>query len=309
MSDLPTLSGPPLPPLGPYRPFQGFWTAFTWGVRLLVGRRRRLITIVLVSGLLGFLIGTQGVGRRRLGIASDGAFDLWRAFDESLLPFLIPLVALTLVAGGFQREIADRTLVYHLVRPISRRALFLARFLSGVVVAIPVAVIPMATALAFADVDVPGAVWASLPLTAALGVLSAGAVYYLLSAWLKYGVIAGLVYTFALDNLIRNTPGSMQKLSALYYLRSVHHGLTDAGFAQLSPRVAERVREADDLVRRLQETAESLRRGQIDPSSLPIPRIAWMGVSEASLVLLGVTVALLVVGLLIVSRKDYALKE
>lgn len=303
-----TPAAPPLV-LPPYRPFQGFLPAYTWGVRLTLGRRRRLAIVLIFGALLGFLIGTQGIGRRRLHLPGDGAFDLWRAFDQSLLPYLIPLVALTLVAGGFQREIADRTLVYHLVRPISRRTLFLARFLAGVTVAAPVALVPMATAVATSDVNVPLVVWASLPVTATLGVLSAGAVYFLLSAWLRWGAIAGLVYTFALDNLIRNTPGSMQRLSASYYLRSVHHGLTDQAFAGLSPTVAGRLEQDADLLREAGQFEERAASGQFDPGMMPIARIPWMEVPEATLTLLGASAALLAVGLWIVSRRDYALKE
>lgn len=293
-----------------YRPLQGFGAAFTWGVRLLLGRRRRLIAICLLGALLGILVGTEGIPRFGANAEGLAAYALWQTFDESLLPYLIPLVALTLVAGGFQREVADRTLLYHLVRPISRRTLFLARFLAGVVVAVPVAILPLAFTLAFAGVDLPFSVWASLPVTAALGVLSAGAVYYLLAAWFRYGIIAGLIYTFAIDEVVRNATGSMQKLSALFYVRSVHHRLTDEAFAALSSAVREEVQNDQALSRKMREALDKIQSGQLGPGVIPdAERIAWMDPGTAALVLLAVTVGLLVLGLWIVSRKDYALKE
>lgn len=281
----------------PYRPLQGFLPAFTWGVRLAFGRTRRLVVVALLAGLVGYLVGTQGVGR---GPLADRAADLWEALDVSLLQFVIPLVALVLVAGGFQREVTERTLVYHLVRPISRRTLFLARFLAGCVVAIPVAVVPVATAIAFSEVDVPLEVWRSVPLTVGLGVVATGAIYYLLAAALRFGTIAGLVYTFVIDAFIQGASGTMQKLSATFYVRSLHHRLTDDAFAERSERVAAQVASRARL-----GGSEMPDAGMLGPAA----RIDWVPEGEAVLTLLVITGVLLAVGLWVVSRRDYPLKD
>lgn len=300
-------------PTGPrprHRPFQGFVPAYTFGLRLLVGRRWRLVLIAGLGTLLGVLMGAEvGAADALPREPGAAAHELWRRLDEALLPYLIPLVALALVAGGFQREVADRTLVYHLVRPISRRTLFLARFLAGLTVAVPTALLPALATLAFSGVDLPLGVWLSLPATTALGVLSAGAVYYLLAVWLRFGTIAGLVYTFAIDLLVRNATGSMQKLSALYYVRSVHHALTDDAFAALSPQVAEEVARADTLARQVREALDRVQAGAGGLEVLPeAERIGWMAPGPAALVLLGASLVLLLLGLRVVSRKDYPLK-
>jgi hypothetical protein len=256
-----------------------------------------LVVVALLAAAVGFLVGTQGVGH---GILPDPAHDLWEALDVSLLRFVIPLVALVLVAGGFQREVSERTLIYHLVRPVSRRTLFLARYLSGCTVAIPVAILPVWTALAFCGVRLPLSVWLSVPLTVGLGVVATGAIYFLLAAWLRFGMIAGLVYTFVIDAFIQGASGTMQKLSATYYVRSLHHDLTDAAFVERSKQVASQVAAHT----RLAET-------EVPGTSL-IPdaaQIEWVPAGEACWTLVALSGALLLLGLWIVSRRDYALKE
>jgi hypothetical protein len=282
--------------LKPYRPLQGFLPAFTWGIRLALGRLRRIVLVLLVGGLVGYLVGSQGPN-------PDRAFALWRDLDVALLRFVVPLVALVLVAGGFQREVTDRTLVFHLVRPISRRTLFLARYCAGIVVAVPVAIVPVWTAIHFSGVTLPAETWLHVAFAVALGVLSTGAIYYLLAAWLRFGTIAGLVYTFVVDAFVQGASGSMQKLSATFYVRSVHHDLTDPVFRSMSPRIVSAMEESQDLG----DVAARALRG-----SNPIPdadQIDWLGTGDALTVVLVLTTAVLLLGLALVSRRDYSLKE
>ena len=280
----------------PYRRLQGFLPAFTWGMRLALGRLRRILFVVLMGALVGYLVGSQGPN-------PDHTFALWRDLDVALLRFAVPLVALVLVAGGFQREVTDRTLVFHLVRPISRRTLFMARFCAGVVVAVPVALVPVWTAIYFSGVALPAETWLDVAFAVALGVLSTGAIYYLLAAWLRFGTIAGLVYTFVVDAFVQGASGSMQKLSATFYVRSVHHDLTDPVFRALSPAVV----KAMDATQSLTDVADQALRGRS-----PIPdadRIDWLATGDAVAVVLTITATALLLGLWLVSRRDYSLKE
>jgi hypothetical protein len=295
------MNTPIVPVFGPrttrrYRPLQGFLPAFTWGLRLAIGRPRRLVLVALLGGLVGFLVGTQGSN-------PDLVYALWRDLDLALLRFVVPLVALVLVAGGFQREVSDRTLVYHLVRPISRRTLFLARFLAGVLVAIPVAIVPVWTTVGFSGVSLPAATWGHIAFAVALGVLSTGAIYYLLAAWLRFGTIAGLVYTFVIDAFVQGASGSMQKLSATFYVRSVHHDLTDPVFGERSRGVAEAVAETQSIA----DLADQALSGR---SVIPdAERIDWLATGDAVGILLALTGVVLLLGLVLVSRRDYSLKE
>jgi ABC-type transport system involved in multi-copper enzyme maturation permease subunit len=280
----------------------GFVPAFTWGVRLALGRRRRLLIVMLVTAGVGALAGffsthnDHGV-RTPVG---EGAFQLWDVLRAAVLPFCVPLAALTLVAGAFQREVSERTLVFHLVRPISRRTLYVARLLSASLVAIPVALLTPLTALAVAGLPLPASVaWSMVP-TVGLGVLATGAMTALLSAWFRFGIIASLIYVFVIDSFMNEATGTMQRLSIVHHVLSLFHRFCDPAFSALSPRV--------------QALTSEVVEPKFDPENvvfqvLESPPIPWMEIGPASLVLLGTTVVTLVLGAWIVSKRDYPLKD
>lgn len=286
----------------PTGPLAGFVPAFAWGLRLALGRRRRLLTVMLVTAGVGAAAGYFSTHTDR-GTAREldaAAYRLWEVLKDAVLPFCVPLAALTLVAGAFQREVSERTLVFHLVRPISRRTLYLARFLSASLVAIPVALLTPLTALAVAGLPLPASMaWSMVP-TVGLGVLAMGAMTALLSAWFRYGIIASLIYVFLIDSFMNEATGTMQRLSVVHHVLSLFHRFSDPTFGELS----ERVRASGD----------ALTPPSIDPSGvvfqmLEAQTIPWMEVGPACLVLVATTVLALALGGWIVAKRDYPLKD
>lgn len=273
---------PPLPAPSPMRarpPLAGFVPVFTWGLTRVL-RRKKLVLVAIVAGALGVLVGTQidpRFGGRLLGLA--------RVLDRSVLTFGLPLIALVLVGEGFTYEVQSRTLVYHLVRPVSRTTVFLARFFSGALPAAAVALLLLVALILSSGADVDAKVWRSLPVTAGLGTLALGAVYYALAALLRHGLIAGLIYTFVVETLISSVPGSMQKLSVMFYVRSLHHGLTEGSLPIVPPEITQNP---------LLQAA-----GQITEST----------VGESVVTLLAITVLALAAGAWRVATRDWALKE
>ncbi len=296
-----SLTPPPLNAAAPRGPFAGFWPAFTWGVKLTVGRRRRMLIVSLVAVGVGLLAGWfAGHTERGTELSQERtAFQLWRILHEALLPFCAPLVALTLVAGAFQREVSERTLVFHLVRPIARRTLFLARFLAAVLVAIPIALLTPLAALWISGLPLPPEVYLSLVPTVGLGVLAVGALTYLLSAWFKHGIVASLIYVFLVDSFLNEANGTMQRLSTLHHVLSLHHRGTDAAFAALSGRVS----KGTDV------PLEGFDPSSVVFSTLEAKQLAWMESGAAALVLASVTVLALALGAWKVTRRDYPLKD
>ena len=296
-----SLTPPPLRRTSPRGPFAGFLPAFTWGLKLTVGRRKRIVIVSLIAIGVGLLAGWfAGHTERGTALSQERtAFQLWQILHEAVLPFCAPLVALTVVAGAFQREVSERTLVFHLVRPIARRTLFLARFLAAVVVAIPVALLTPLAALWISGLPLPAHVYLSLVPTVGLGVLAVGSLTYLLSAWFKHGIVASLIYVFLLDSFLSEANGSMQRLSTLHHMLSLHHRGTDAAFVALSSQVG-------------QESAlpiEGMDAASVVFSTLEAKQIPWMETGPALLVLVGITVVALALGAWKVSRRDYPLKD
>ena len=290
--------------LGP-KPGRGFIDSFLWGLRqTLLGRRFLIAAGIAASG--GYLLASEGVGTLHRGwkSAPDSVYDMWNLLDNPILPYVLPIVAMFVVAGGFSKEVGQRTLVYHLVRPISRSTLFVSRYLSGVIPAIVISIVLLIVFSARSGVSVPNSYWWSLPLTATFGTIAIGAVYYTLAALFRSGTILGLVYTFAFDPLFAQSKGSMQKLSVMYHVRSLHHQLTDAFFIDNSARVKrEMTQSIEDIAKKAALAAEPGELLKLSES------IAWSSEASAMLTLTLIAVVSLLIGCFRISRRDFPLKD
>jgi len=285
-----------VPATAPVRlpPLARFGVVFRWGLLrgLRATRFRVAFTLVAVLGAgLGYLTTHN----------QDPAFHLWKLLDGGLLGIGVPLLALSLVGSGYGEEVQEQTLVYHLVRPVSRSTVFLARYVSGAVPGmLAAAVIPVAAALA-AGSKVGGPALASLALVGAIGAATVGAVYYALAALFRRGLVAGLAYTFIAEGLFQFLPGGIQRLSLMHHVRSLLHRWTDDAFAKTSTWIASAVERTRDVERGATDAAGVVfRRAE---------RERWTSTTNAILICAGVIVAALVIGARAVSKKDYALKE
>jgi ABC-type transport system involved in multi-copper enzyme maturation permease subunit len=253
--------------------------------------KRLIITLLLTVGLAG---AAAFAARAEVSHVwgRDLLYQVWETLDLQALQVLFPLIALLFVGPAYSREMRQRTMVYHLVRPVSRTTVFLGRYLGGVV---PAAVTGSLLTLAFvlfAGAGAPPESWWALPLVACMSALVLGAIYCTLGAVFKRGLIAGLLYTFMIEVVVAGLPGSIQQLSVRFHLRSLLHGLLDAGFAERSPDVAKAVEE------------------QARSASNPlVQEVAFDDPLTAVLVLLGVAATVLLAGVLIVRSRDFALKD
>lgn len=281
----------------PLRPLAGFWPLFLWGLRLTC-RWPRLLGIGIPLLLFSWWLGFEAVSRNR---KPDEWLDLFVLLDEAMLAYILPLIALLTVASGLRVEIGRKTMVYHLVRPVSRSTLYLSRFASGVVPAAVLGTVALAACCVGSGVSLPGSVWISLPLTAAIAALTVGAGYYLVTTWFRGGMIVALVYTFVFEPLFSGTRGSMQKLSLMFHVRGVHHGMTDEVFAENSRGVR----------RALDPTTNW---SSLDPRSPDFfqdlqERIAYDEPWTAFLTCVAITAGLLLFGAWQFARRDFPLKD
>lgn len=233
-------AGPAAPPAGPLAPIApgalpspggplaGFGTIFAWGLFRVV-RWTRVGLVALAAGAIGGWIGWEA-GRQPRPAETLATF-----LDGEVLGFGLPLIALLLAAEGFAREVSGKTLVYHLVRPVPRATLFVARFLAGFVPAALVGTGFLVAVVLASGVPVPHAQWASLALTASMAALGLGAVLFVLATLLRHGLVAGLLYAFVVEALVASVPGTMQKYSVMFHVRSLHHGLTAGWLPEALP--------------------------------------------------------------------------
>lgn len=274
-------------------PFEGFGVVFAWGLRRGFSAQRFRWTAGLTIGMGVLLALLHGGGR-------DTAYGLWLGLDGGMLGVGVPLVALALAGSGFAEEVADQTLVYHLVRPVSRATVFLGRFAAGILPCVATAMALMLAVMLPTRVALPPEAYLKTALVAGIGAATVGAVYFALGALFRRGLVAGLVYTFVVEAIFQFMPGSVQNLSLMHHVRSLFHRWCDADFASVSRRVAAQVRSA----------AEGGVRSD-RPEDVVFQRATelWSTAGNALLVCAAVLAAALALGVWAVKRTDYALKD
>ncbi len=170
-----------------------------------------------------------------------------------ILGVVAPLLSLAAGSSVVTEEIESRTITYIFTRPCPRGAFFVGRLLSSsllssVLLALSSLGVVWAATYSRGGQDDLRRVWEhrpkkgsgpkmveivrALPDDLALHLVCAGAlgalIYTLISAGLgvffKRAMIACLGYTFAIEGFLANIPGSTQKLSVQFYLRSILTG-------------------------------------------------------------------------------------
>ena len=275
---------PALPPLA------RFGVAFGWGLRRAI-RTRKFTVVFALSALAGAGLGAALAGQH------DPANELWGFINFGVLGTAVPLIALALVGGGYGEEIQDQTLVFHLVRPVSRMTVYVARYAAGVLPGAICAAAMAVLAVLLSGVHLPAETLLLPAGVAVLGVATVGAVYYALASLFRRGLVAGLVYTFVVEGFFQLMPGSIQRLSLTHHVRSVFHQVCDGAFAVLSPRVQSAVaaREAPHL-----EAPSSFRAAFAEP---------WTSITSALAICACVIVGSLLLGAWTIRRRDFALKD
>lgn len=270
-------------------PLARFGVVFGWGLRRAFRGRKIAVAAVLAIGL-SLVVGIATAQ------SADPPFELWTLLDVAVLGIGGPLLALALVGGGFGEEIQDQTLVFHLVRPVSRTTVFLARYAAGLVPAAALAAAATLVTIVLSGVSLPWAVTGAVAGIAALGVATVGAVYYALAALFKRGLVAGLVYTFVVESFFQFMPGAIQKLSLTHHIRSLYHRVADGPLSALSPRIQLAIDEA----KRFTFATKGPARAAAEP---------WTETSSALLICAIVAVTVLLYAARAVRRRDFALKD
>jgi ABC-2 type transport system permease protein len=132
--------------------------------------------------------------------------------------FLVPMWSLAFATEALGGERESHGMIWLLTRPLSRPAIYLAKF---------IAVLPWCLALNLGGFAIlcllagrpgpialrlfwPAVFWSSLTFCA---------LFYLIGAFFRRPAIVGLVYSFFLEVLIGNMPGTLKRLSIGFYAR------------------------------------------------------------------------------------------
>jgi ABC-2 type transport system permease protein len=165
-----------------------------------------------------------------------------------VLMLMVPLAAVIAGSAVVADEVDDRTITYLLTRPIARPAILLGRWLATLTILfafVATSVFALRWIVehfaagfdpsrladvergheleilqAMSDGRLPAGLFASVLTAALLGVAVYSAVFAVLGTFLKYPMIVGLGYAFAIEVFLANLPGKSQALTIQFYLRS-----------------------------------------------------------------------------------------
>lgn len=182
----------------------------------LFGQRRGIIVLILpvVLVLLAVLV----------AVLTKGA----AGFEPVVIVFgmalVLPLVALLVTNGVIGPEIEDGSIVYLLSKPISRHVVAISKL----VVAVAATVVAGGGALLVSGLILdPGNFSRTLAVSVGGAVAGAAycAVFVMLSAINKHGMVGGLLYVFAFEGLLANVMSGLQYLSVGAFGRRIAEGL------------------------------------------------------------------------------------
>ena len=180
-------------------------------------RPQRTFAWLAVVGMVFFIAKVWAVLAADLSAADS--------FDRVLQAVVLRVVALAAAVFGtlvISQEVEQKTIVYLITRPVSRKILMLGRLIASSTVSFVIAVL----ALLAAGVAVLGPSFISDGqilqdiVVMALGVLAYTGFFVFLSLAIARSMIVSLLFAFGWETFVPNMPGDMYYLSILTYLRS-----------------------------------------------------------------------------------------
>lgn len=184
--------------------------------------RRRFVAVLLIAGVPVVL---ALVFALLVGLDARDSLEFRDGIVGGLLITLVlPLVSLLLATASFGDEMSDRTLIYQVLKPVSRWTIVLPKLAAGTaVIALLLAVSGVLSSVLIVRGDAGGAVATALAL--ALG----GAAYTAIFTWAglvsRHALAFGLVYVFLWESSLSSLFEGIRFLSVRQYTFSVAQGI------------------------------------------------------------------------------------
>jgi len=212
------------------------WSRRTVFMALVVGLP---VALALVLRALAELGGP--VPRFRGDATGPTVFGLmiWAFFVRFSVPVLAVFYGTSLIAD----EVEDKTITYLFVRPISREAVLLGKYLAYLVSTVFV-VLPAVVLVWLLIVPIGGSLGASVfDLAKDLAVIAAGlavygAVFALVGATVRRPLVVGLVFVFGWEVVALAMPGSFRMMTVAYYMQGlIPHAMPTGSALDIISRV------------------------------------------------------------------------
>ena len=193
--------------------------------RLLFSRRTALaLLIALAPALLSCVALGFDDGPEPLEVI---LFPTWML----LFQVVVPLTSLIMGSAVISEEIDDRTITYLFTRPFPRAALLLGRWLATALVLALIlgtgAVLHTVAVELLSGENVPIEMTRPIVEISMLGGAVYSALFAALGTFQKRPMIVGLGYCFVIEGILANMPGKNQGLAIVHHLRSYVAGSSD----------------------------------------------------------------------------------
>jgi len=199
-------------------------------IRYLLSTRRGLATLAL-SWIPLLLVSSLALAR----VPSFGILLFQSLMVPLFLQIVLIFVTLVNATSLIREEIDDNTLPYLLTRPVSKPTLALSKYagylVAAMVLLLPPVVVAYGVTAAYAGTGLgtDSEVLAGFLAATALAVIAYGALFFFLSVVLRKPLTVGLLIGFVWESVVGSLPGSVPKLSLIYYLQSVLKGMIPVG--------------------------------------------------------------------------------
>lgn len=147
-------------------------------------------------------------------------------FSQLVIPILLPLTALIFATSALGGEIEDRTLIYLTLRPVSRLALGVAKFLAAVLVTAVLVEVSLALTYVVAAQGQPGAGdgLAAILLAGLAGCLGYVSLFMLIGLLApRRALLIGFLYVLAWEGLAAGISTGLATLSVRRYVEGILH--------------------------------------------------------------------------------------
>jgi len=145
-------------------------------------------------------------------------------------PILLPITTMILATAAIGNEIEDRTLPYLTLKPLSRFRIVVEKWLGSIWVAIPAILIGLLVTclVLFRDQssDYQRVIVAAL-VASAVGICAYCGVFLLISLVIQRALLAGIIYTFVIENILGRYLKGLRVVSIQYYVKSIYERVQD----------------------------------------------------------------------------------
>lgn len=152
-------------------------------------------------------------------------------FTDLIVPTLLPIVVLLPATAAFGEELEDGTLVYLVMKPVTRLRLVLGKYAAVVAIAIPSLLIGIAlTTVLVANVEGAEsmlALYRAMAAAAAADAALLSAVFVLVSLIIPRALLAGMIYIFVWESLLGRFLPGVESVSSREYTMRVFNGVLD----------------------------------------------------------------------------------